>query len=88
MEAEIAVSKSKKEIIEVQAAKLERVLLQVQPSEAIEIIRYGKTTRVLVSHTFKGGDLEAYARMVKLFFADVCEALREGQNLRIQLMRG
>jgi hypothetical protein len=76
------------QIIEKQRAKFERVLTQIQPGLAIEIIRYWKTSRILVARTYRGEDLEVYTAIVRRFFNDACKELRPGQNLRIQLMRG
>jgi hypothetical protein len=78
---------TREQIIEQQKAKLGRVLSQAQPGLAVEIIRYGKNSRNIVSQTFTGGDLEVFKLMVTRYFNDSCQKLKEDQRLRIQLIR-
>jgi len=87
MELEILVPFTRESVIEQQRAKLERLFTQVQPGLSIEIIRYGKSLRSLVGETYQGGELESYCSRVRHHFDDAAKSLRDGQTLRIQLMR-
>ncbi len=89
MESTIDSPHTKNLIIDEQKAKLERVLKQIEPGLAVEIIRYGANApRSLISHTYREGNAEFYRSIIRLHFADSLKALREGQKLRIQLVRG
>lgn len=89
MEAITSPPVTKDLIIQEQKAKLERVLKQVQPGLAVEIIRYGPNgMRSLNSQTYREGNQEFYNNLIRLYFDDACKALKEGQKLRIQLVRG
>ncbi len=81
--------RSKTEIIERQKARLERVLTQIEPGRAVEIIRYGqKSTRSVISQTYTGGNLDLYCNLMRSYLQDTCEGMREGQNIRIQMISG
>ena len=78
---------AKNEIIEKQKARLERVLTHIEPGKTIEIIRYGsKSPRAVISHKYTGGNRDLYCSLMRAYLRDACEALREEQNLRIQMV--
>jgi hypothetical protein len=88
MEATTETFPSKEQIIVEKRAKLERVLKQVEPGLALEIIRYGKNgLRTVTSQIYNGGNHDFFSNLMRAYFDDVSAALAEGQNIRIQLRR-
>jgi hypothetical protein len=89
MKSITSLHRSSEQIILEQRAKLNRVLMQVVPGETIEIIRYGgNAPRALSSAMYTGGNKIFYDALINQFFNDACQLLKEGQRLRIQVLRG